>query len=78
MKKTTKIENKITKNMSFSEIMEKHPEAAETLFESGMHCFGCAMASSETLEQGCIAHGLDPNKIIEKINLKLNKKTKKK
>ena len=36
--------NKINKKMSFSEIIEKHPETAEFLMEKGMHCIGCPMA----------------------------------
>jgi len=75
MKKTkTKITNKkqkITKKMNFSEIMEKYPEATEVLFESGMHCIGCPMAMQETLEQGAIVHGINPDEIVEKINKKL-------
>ncbi len=64
---------KITKKMKFSEILELKPEAGEILFEAGMMCFGCPMASQETLEEGCKAHGLsdkDINKIVEKVNKK--------
>lgn len=73
-KKISRKENKgISKSMSFSELINKHPESIEVLLENGMHCFGCAMASFETLEQGCVAHGLDANKIIKEINEKINK-----
>ena len=65
---------KINKKMKFSEILEKHPDAAETLLDKGMHCIGCPMSQQETLEQGCLAHGLDPDKIVEEINKKLDKK----
>jgi len=65
---------KINKKMSFSEIMEKSPEAGEVLFNSGMHCVGCGMAAFETLEQGAMAHGLDPDKLVDEINKKINKK----
>ncbi|MDP3027282.1 MAG: DUF1858 domain-containing protein [Nanoarchaeota archaeon] len=71
--KKTKTKEKITKKMSFSEILEKFPEAAETLFESGMHCCGCPMSANESLEQGAIAHGINPDKLIEKLN-KIGKK----
>jgi len=57
--------------MSFSEILEKHPELAGFFLERGMHCFGCPMAMQETLEQGAIAHGLDPDKLVKEINKKL-------
>ena len=62
--------NEITKNMSFSEIMNKFPEATEVLFESGMHCCGCPMSANETLEQGALMHGIDADKLIEKLNKK--------
>ena len=30
----------------------------------GMHCMGCALASGETLEQACAAHGVDPDEFL--------------
>ncbi len=66
---------KITKKMSFAEILEKKPESAEILINAGMHCFGCPMAQMETLEQGCMTHGIDADEIIEKINEIKGKKT---
>jgi hybrid cluster-associated redox disulfide protein len=75
--KKTKLKiNKITKKIKFSELIEKYPESIEILLDNGMHCFGCAMASFETLEQGCIAHGLNPDEIVVKINNKLEKRKK--
>lgn len=65
---------KITKKMSFAEIMQKEPEAAEILMGKGMHCIGCPMAMQETLEDGARAHGLDPEKLVREINEKLKKK----
>jgi hybrid cluster-associated redox disulfide protein len=72
--KKAKINEKITKKMSFSEILEKFPEASEILFESGMHCCGCPMSADESLEQGAIAHGINPDKLIEKLNKEIGKK----
>ncbi len=65
---------KINKKMSFAEIMEKAPEAGEILFNRGMHCIGCAIAVSETLEEGALAHGLDADEIVEEINKKISEK----
>jgi hydroxylamine reductase len=53
--------------------MQKYPEAAEILFKKGMHCMGCEMAGFETLEQGCVMHGLNANKIVDEINKKISK-----
>lgn len=68
--------NKITKKMSFAEIMEKEPEAIEILMEKGMSCVGCPMAMQESLEQGALAHGLDADKLVKELNEKLKKKSK--
>jgi len=57
----------INKSMTFTEILELKPESVETLLEAGMHCIGCPMAQMETLEEGCVAHGIDVNEIVEKV-----------
>ncbi|MDD5192744.1 MAG: DUF1858 domain-containing protein [Candidatus Nanoarchaeia archaeon] len=67
-KKITKSKSGITKEMSFSEIIEKHPEAAGILFESGMHCCGCPMSADESLEQGAKAHGIKVDELLKKLN----------
>lgn len=72
MKKTNK---EVSKKMSFAEIIQKYPETAEVFFKKGMHCIGCAMAAGETLEQGAIMHGLDPDKLVKEINKKIKKKS---
>ncbi|MDO8622934.1 MAG: DUF1858 domain-containing protein [archaeon] len=72
MKTETK---KITKNMSMHEILNSNPDAAEILFKSGMGCVGCPAAQMETLEQGCLAHGMS-KKQIDEIIKKLNKEKK--
>ncbi len=61
----------ITKKMTFSEVLEKYPETSEIFMDEGMHCIGCPMSASETIEQGCEAHELNAEKIIEKLNNKL-------
>jgi len=62
---------KITKNISFTELLEKYPESVEVLMESGMHCLGCPMATEENLEQGAVAHGIDVDELIDKINKRI-------
>jgi len=78
MKKTTKTKKQnISKNTTFAEIMKKHPESVNILFESGLHCIGCGMAMHETLEDGCKAHGMN-RKQIDNLIKKLNTKEKEK
>lgn len=60
------MENKrITPKTKLSEILEKNENAAEILFEAGMGCLGCPMAMQETLEEGCLAHGMGKEQIDE-------------
>jgi hybrid cluster-associated redox disulfide protein len=62
---------KINKKMSFAEIMGKYPKSIEILLDKGMHCIGCPMSQMESLEDGCKAHGLNPDKIVKEINEKI-------
>ena len=64
---------KITSKTKMSELLEKKPEAAEILFEAGLHCVGCPMSMQETIEQGCLAHGMIKKEIDELVK-KLNRK----
>jgi hybrid cluster-associated redox disulfide protein len=59
---------KITKDMTFGEVLKEHPETVKTFFEHGMHCFGCHLSVSETIEQGAMAHGVDVDKLVEDLN----------
>ena len=56
---------KITKKTIMSEILKENPESAELLVEAGMHCVGCPMAMQESLEEGCLAHGMNKKEIDE-------------
>ena len=62
---------KITKKTKFSKILESRKDAAEILFKAGLHCVGCPMTAHESLEDGCLTHGMsikDINKLVEKLN----------
>ncbi len=55
----------ITRETLISEIVESCPQAMPAFQAIGMHCMGCAMASGETLEQACAAHGVDPDEFLD-------------
>ena len=55
----------ITRDTLVGEIVENCPEAMPVFQAIGMHCMGCAMASGETVEQACAAHGVDPDEFLE-------------
>lgn len=66
----------ITKGMTFQEALEKSPEAAGIMMKYGLHCIGCHIAPFETIEQGCLSHGIDKqdiDKMIKEINREMEK-----
>jgi len=65
---------KVNSKMTFKEVMDLNSKAAQFLAGKGLFCGGCPFAVFETIEQGCIAHGIDPKKIIKELNEKLETK----
>ena len=59
---------KITKDMTFAEIMEMDKDAGRKLGEKGLFCGGCPMAAFETLENGAKAHGVDVDELLGELN----------
>ena len=55
----------ITKETTIGDALAVNPNIAYVLMQIGMHCIGCAMASGETVEQACAAHGVDPDEFLE-------------
>ncbi len=63
--------------MSFRELLEKYPETVPIMMKYGLHCVGCHLAQMETIEQGCLGHGMDKEEI-EKMLKEMNESIKKK
>jgi hybrid cluster-associated redox disulfide protein len=66
----------VTKDMLIGDIASKYPRAVPLMFKFGMHCIGCGMTAYESLEQGCLAHGMSEeeiNKLVEEINKAVSK-----
>lgn len=59
---------KITKDMTFHQVLQMSPEVAKVLGRFNLGCVGCMGAMNETLEQGATAHGLDVNEILKALN----------
>ncbi|MBI2655406.1 iron-sulfur cluster assembly accessory protein [Candidatus Woesearchaeota archaeon] len=62
----------ITKNMTIGEVVAKYPAVIEPLQEAGVHCVGCHVSYSESLEDGFKGHGMTDEQVNEVIS-KLNK-----
>lgn len=63
----------ITKDMTFSEIMEKYPQTVSIFFKYQLHCIGCPISAKETVEEGARSHNIK----VEKLLAELNKAAKK-
>lgn len=73
---------KLTDNIA--EVIDKYPYLSETFLDYGLHCVGCFAQVFDTIEGGCMVHGMtkkeinslmtDLNKFVE---LKSNAKEKK-
>ena len=59
---------KFSKDTKISELLEKAPEKADILLESGMHCISCPISQMESLEEACEVHGIDVEELLEKLN----------
>ncbi len=58
---------KITKATTMGDMLEYDAGIAYVLMQCGMHCVGCPSSISESLEEACAVHDLDPNAVLEKI-----------
>ncbi len=66
--KETVMEDKITKDMTFFEVMRNHPESVQVLQKYHLGCVGCMGAQNESLEQGANAHGIDVEALVKDLN----------
>ena len=59
---------KITKDMTFFQILQMHPDVAKVLGRYNMGCVGCMGAMNEKIEQGAMAHGIDIDQLLKDLN----------
>ena len=59
---------KITKDMNIIEVVQRYPDTMMVFMYAGMGCFGCHVAQFETIEEGAMVHGIDPDKLVEALN----------
>ena len=63
---------KITKDMGILDAIRQYPEREKYFSMVGMSCFGCMAAHFEDIEQGCLAHGIDPDVFVRNLNFFLS------
>ena len=65
---TSEGKGKINKDNTIAELIDKDPSLAKDLSAQGLGCVGCPMSQFETLEQGALTHGMDPDELIKNLN----------
>ena len=61
----------ITEDMIIADVIDKHPELIDVLFNHGIHCFGCGASTNEMLGDGYKGHygpDADVKTFIEELN----------
>ena len=61
----------ITKQTTMGEMLRYDMGIAGVLMQCGMHRVGCPSSIGESLEEACMVHGLDPDAVMERIELYL-------
>lgn len=64
---------KITKDTIIGNVLDIAPEAAPMFLSIGMHCLGCPSSRGETVEEACMVHGIDVDKLLALVNEEANK-----
>lgn len=58
----------VTRTDLLGDIVSKYPEVVPVLAQAGLHCIGCHVSVSESIEDGCSVHGMNSKEIDELIN----------
>jgi len=67
--------NAIKKTDTLGKIMADFPEVAPVLAGAGLHCIGCHVSTYESIEDGCLAHGMKPKDVTDLVK-KANERVK--
>jgi iron-sulfur cluster assembly accessory protein len=71
MEQKTEVKQLISKDMTIGDVVAKYPAVIEPLQAAGVHCVGCHVSYSETLEQGFKGHGMADEEV-DAVIVKLN------
>ena len=58
----------ITKDTIIGEILDFAPQTAPIFLSIGMHCLGCPSSRGETVEEACMVHGIDVDKLLDAVH----------
>ncbi len=58
----------ITKDTIIGDILDMDQGTAPFFLAMGMHCLGCPASRGESLEEACMVHGVNADKLVGEIN----------
>ena len=64
----------ITRQTVIGDILDTDNSVAPLFLAIGMHCLGCPSSRGETVEEACMVHGVDCDKLLALVNEEANKK----
>lgn len=63
----------ITKDTVIGDILDIAPQTAPIFMAIGMHCLGCPSSRGESVEEACMVHGVDVDRLLALVNEEANK-----
>lgn len=66
----------ITKDTIIGDILDIAPQTAPLFLSIGMHCLGCPASRGETVEEACMVHGVEVDKLLAIVNEEIKKSAK--
>ena len=66
----------VTRDTIIGDILDVAPHTAPIFLSIGMHCLGCPSSRGETVEEACMVHGIDVDKLLALVNEEANKPVK--
>ena len=75
-KENMKKENVINKDMTIKQLLDLDESLAEVLMGFGMFCVLCHTGEEESIEEAAMAHGIELDFLLEKLNEEYSAKRK--
>lgn len=67
--------SKVTSQMTIMDVLSLDRGTASIFMQHGLHCLGCPHATSESIEEASMVHGIDAEDLIVDLNNFLDAKT---
>lgn len=58
----------IEKEMTIKQVLDTNHGTARIFMEFGMHCLSCPHATSESIEQAGMVHGINVDELVHQLN----------